>query len=160
MIECACGCEGILTKYDSNSRIRHFITNHQLNIIRHVLQYNLPKGPTHYNWKGGKSINSQGYMMVKCKGHPRAKVSYRYRVREHILVMEKHLGRYLTKDEAVHHINGVKTDNRIENLKLMTVREHDRLETTRRWKEGLLVYKEPKRDPTTGRFMPQKFDHH
>jgi len=66
------------------------------------------------NWKGGK-IKRYGYIFVRVNNHPFAIRNY---VREHRLVMEKHLGRYLTPEEVVHHINGIKTDNRIENLML------------------------------------------
>ena len=42
----------------------------------------------------------------------------------HIRVMERKLGLRLSKDVIVHHINGIKTDNRFDNLKLMTKKEH------------------------------------
>lgn len=62
-----------------------------------------------------------GYRAVKAPEHPRA---YRGYVLEHILVAEATLGRSLALGEHVHHINRVKTDNRPENLAVMTASEH------------------------------------
>jgi hypothetical protein len=77
----------------------------------------------HSNWKGGKVVNKAGYVEIRCDGHPRAHTSGNY-VYEHRLVMEAHLGRYLERWEHVHHKNGIKTDNRIENLELLTSSNH------------------------------------
>ncbi len=74
------------------------------------------RGENHYNWKGGKIKDSNGYILIKCRNHPH-KNGWGY-VREQRLVMEKYLGRYLKSEEVVHHINKNITDNRIENLKL------------------------------------------
>jgi hypothetical protein len=60
-----------------------------------------------------------GYVMVWAPEHPRSRNNARY-VFEHILVMEKTLGRYLVEGESVHHRNGVRDDNRPENLELWT----------------------------------------
>ncbi len=67
------------------------------------------------NWKGGRIIH-EGYVALYLPEHPRAK-SNGY-VLEHIIVIEKKLNRVLIKGENVHHINGVKDDNRPENLEL------------------------------------------
>lgn len=48
-------------------------------------------------------------------------------IKEHRLIMQKYLGRELDSNEHVHHKNGDRLDNRIENLKIMTVSEHMRL---------------------------------
>jgi len=69
------------------------------------------------NWKGGK-YNCGGYIKIKVSLHPnRDKRGY---ILEHRLVMEHHLGRYLEDGEFIHHKNGIKTDNRLENLELMS----------------------------------------
>lgn len=76
------------------------------------------KGENGNNWRGGRHKRNQtGYIVIHSPDHPnRTANGY---VFEHRLVMEKHLGRYLTAEEVVHHKNGIKDDNRIENLELV-----------------------------------------
>ncbi len=75
-----------------------------------------PKGDASSRWKGGRSKRASGYVYLYAPDHPNA-VATRY-VLEHRLVMEAHLGRVLLPSEHVHHINGIKDDNRVENLEL------------------------------------------
>jgi hypothetical protein len=75
-------------------------------------------GKSNSNWKGGRTTHKRGYVMVWAPEHPRgARSKY---VFEHILVLEASIGRYLIQGESVHHRNGVRGDNRIENLELWT----------------------------------------
>lgn len=67
---------------------------------------------------GATKHNDQGYVLEQVeRGHPMA-IGGRDRVLQHRLVMSRHLGRPLLPSENVHHINGVRDDNRIENLEL------------------------------------------
>lgn len=54
--------------------------------------------------------------------------------RLHDVIMEKHIGRRLENFEVVHHINGIKTDNRIKNLQLMTKSDHSSYHATEKTK--------------------------
>lgn len=82
-------------------------------------------GANNPNWKGGKFITVYGYAVAKApKGHPYADKGY---VKEHRLTMEAHIGRFLSPDEHVHHINHDKLDNRIENLQIVTPSEHAKI---------------------------------
>jgi len=79
-----------------------------------------------------KVKHSAGYVRIYSPDHPAcSKQEY---VFEHRLVMEKHIGRYLTGIEIVHHINGKSGDNRLENLMLLaSQKEHFRIHSG--WKK-------------------------
>jgi hypothetical protein len=70
-------------------------------------------GPKHWNWKGGKNRRS-GYIYILSPTHPAC--SLRGLVAEHRLIVEKLIGRLLRGTEPVHHVNGIRDDNRPENL--------------------------------------------
>jgi hypothetical protein len=80
-------------------------------------------GPNHRNWRGGRSIESRsGYVRVFCDEEGRPRYIY-----EHVLVAEKKIGRRIVPGEVVHHLNCDRTDNRPENLRVVSRAEHVRL---------------------------------
>ena len=80
------------------------------------------KGKNNPNWKGGRKIDKDEYILIKKPDHPCA--NCQGYVPEHRLVMEKKLRRYLTNNEVVHHSNGIRDDNREENLRIMDKNHH------------------------------------
>lgn len=80
-------------------------------------------GARNHQWKGGRSIASNGYVLVMVgKEHPLADVrGYAY---EHRLVASEKIGRTLRDDEHVHHVDGNKTNNDPSNLMVVSREEH------------------------------------
>lgn len=104
-----------------------------LGITHQALQYHRRKwggkplrsrgavGTSHHSWAGGEYIDRWGYRMVRA---PHRGMSNPY-VAEHVLIAEEKIGRQLKKNvEVVHHINGNKLDNRLDNLLVRTRSEH------------------------------------
>ena len=100
-------------------------------ILNHMKRFDIPRNPRPSKKKKPKKIDTfhkgyiitwNGYKMIYKPEHPHS--DGKGYIREHILVMEKHLGRYLTEDEIVHHIDENKLNNDISNLQLMTKYEH------------------------------------
>ena len=75
-----------------------------------------------HQFRGARSASGDRHRVGN--GYVAIFVPGRGHIREHRYVMEQHLGRLLAPGEHVHHINGVKDDNRLENLVLLTKSEH------------------------------------
>ena len=112
-----------------------------LHYLRKLPEYEVRKpgwntnGHKNPNWKGG-SITKEGYVLIWSPEHPFPScvnngVKYVY---EHRLVMEKCIGRYLTSEEYVHHLNENKSDNRIDNLEITSQSEHSKTHAIKKYK--------------------------
>jgi hypothetical protein len=115
--ECECGCGQVIPlkawHFKSWSKIPKCIVGH--NPASHFKEGNK------LGWKGGV-YQSGGYVYVFNPNHPNANANgYIKRSR---MVMEGYIGRYIKRSEHVHHINGIKTDDRIENLRLLSLEQH------------------------------------
>ena len=80
------------------------------------------KGEKASNWKGGTKTTRAGYRQILCPEHPRAD-SCGY-VMEHILIWEQATGVPVPLNCCIHHLNGNKSDNRIQNLCMMQHTAH------------------------------------
>lgn len=85
--------------------------------VRVSIETEFKKGINNIHWKEGRR-KCNGYICILSPEHPFKNKNET--VHEHRLVVEKHINRYLAKNEVVHHINGIKTDNRVQNLMVFT----------------------------------------
>lgn len=89
--------------------------------VKKILQERC-SGPNNYHWSGGIKNHSDGYILEYCPSHPYAdRNGY---VLQHRLIVERSIGRILSPYEIVHHIDGNKGNNALENLTVLTRSEH------------------------------------
>lgn len=88
---------------------------------------------------GGRHKTSKGYILTRKPEHP-----YSYKngyIKEHRIILENYLGRYLDRKESPHHINHNKDDNRIENLMLFSSHSaHLRYERKGKYKMNEIIF--------------------
>ena len=122
-IYCACECGAFIQEFKPCGKPRYsrskdgkfYIPGHNP----------LPVREAHHNWKGGRITNTAGYVLILKPDYPACdKSGY---VLEHRFVWEQANGRLLKSNEHVHHINGIRSDNRIENLIMLTNSAHSKL---------------------------------
>ena len=132
VIECACGCKGILTKniddwrQPDGLRSRIFLYHHNFKIKTF--------GENHHSWKGGKSPHSGGYNTLRINGKDYL---------EHRIIWEKYYNCCLLPKTVIHHKNGIKNDNRIDNLQpLINGSEHIRIHVSNMVKTRIMKVNE------------------
>lgn len=87
-----------------------------------VEEHRFPQGSKHHWYKNGRPKTSEGYIRIKQPNHPFA--DHNGYVAEHRYIMEQHLGRILDRKEFVHHLNGIRNDNRLVNLAVVSPSNH------------------------------------
>jgi len=94
-----------------------------------ISKYQIRENCVH--WRGGRHKSTDGYIYINISDKGRRRM-------EHRLIMEKHLGRKLSKKEEIHHINGIRDDNRLENLCVVDVSKHEKHTLIKQCKKRIL----------------------
>jgi len=117
-----CGKTKLVDYYHNRNRKTEFCVNCLSKATQTGQKRTHLSGENSARWGGGEYISSDGYRMIRCEGEFTASGRQVYK-REHTLIMEDHLGRSLQTTrggagEAVHHIDGDKLNNNLDNLLL------------------------------------------
>ena len=107
--KCGCGRKTLVAKKDYPER--NIVGGKPLNFIN---GHN-GRGVLNWNWKGGRTQNCDGYVLILLPGHKRANKDSG-QVFEHIVIAEKILGKSLPPKAVIHHVNENRKDNRPSNL--------------------------------------------
>lgn len=119
---CECGCGQKIPALRSDKRLGRFVLGHFVRTGQFI-------GDKNYRWNGGRRKSMNGYSQIRNPHHPFC--THDGYVFEHRIIWEQHHNAILLKWADVHHINGIKTDNRIENLEAMMHYQHTILEATK-----------------------------
>ena len=114
---CKCGC-GRLVYFDTtHGRLAEYCRGHHM-------RTRPASGPHAPSWRGGRSLTTQGYISIYRPGHPLCDASG-YGLEHRIVLYDA--GYRFRPGDVTHHVNGDRTDNRLENLRVLTIADHLRL---------------------------------
>lgn len=111
-------CEGQVVEYYYGGRFKGYLKT----CLKHN-GYGMRKGVLNHNWKGGR-VKRQGYIYLLDEKKKKKKGFSRY-IAEHTKIAQEKYNRKVKSDELVHHLNGIRDDNRPENLVIIKRKGHE-----------------------------------